>query len=156
MRAGWVRLAESLGRVGLSASLAFALVAGASLAGPHDSAMMHPDAAHHGFTEDRDVVQLLSTKVNNKNFYVPGTAVLTAGTGRKLSVFNDTGEPHGFEIKGLGVAVVLQPGVETEVPLPELSPGLYDIGCQLHPAHRHATLLVLPAAATSETKPAIE
>lgn len=149
----WLRLAGPLGRAGVSASLALALVAGASLAGAHGEEMHH-DPAHHGFSEDRDVVQLLSTKVNTKNFYVPGTAIVTAGAGRKLSVFNDTGEPHGFEIKSLGIAIVLQPGVETEVPLPTLSPGLYDIGCQLHPAHRHATLFVLPAAAKAEAKPA--
>lgn len=143
--ARWLRLAGPFGRAGLSASLALALVAGAGLAGASSHEQQH-DPAHHAFTEDRDVVQMLSTKVNAKNFYVPGTAVLTSGEGRKISVFNDTGEPHGFEIGSLGIAVLLQPGVETEVPLPKLEPGIYDIGCQLHPAHRHATLLVLPGA----------
>lgn len=140
-----LRLAAPIGRAGLSSVLVLALVAGASMVGAAG------DEHHHGSVQDgsppdRDVVQMLSTKVNTKNFFVPGTAVLTAGEGRKISVFNDTGEPHGFTIESLGVAVTLQPGVETELPLPALAPGLYDIGCQLHPAHRHATLLVLPVA----------
>lgn len=138
----WLRLAGPSGRAGLSASLALALVAGAGLAGAADDKPSHEHMMQHGPSQDRVVVQLLSTKVNTKNFYVPGTVVLTPGEGRKISVFNDTGEAHGFEIPGLQVSVVLQPGVETEVPLPKLAPGVYDIGCQLHPAHRHATLYV--------------
>ncbi|HVP31158.1 MAG TPA: cupredoxin domain-containing protein [Myxococcota bacterium] len=135
-----LRRAGPLGRGALAAAAALALSVGASLAAD--------ETPHHmmqsSLKEDRDVVQVLSTKVGTKNFYVPGNFVFTAGEGRKISVFNDTDQPHGFEIHGLGVSVVLQPGVETEVPLPKLSPGVYDVGCQLHPAHRHATLVVLP------------
>ena len=72
--------------------------------------------------------------------------MLTEGSGRKLSLFNTTDQPHGFAIPGLGLEVVLLPGVEQEVELPTLEAHhLYAITCQLHPPHRHATLMVVPA-----------
>src|SRR5512134_4077653 len=99
-----------------------------------------------GYDDDRTVVQVVSTNVGGKNFFVPSTIVLTAGTGRKLSLFNTTDIPHGFAIPALGVEVVAQPGVETPVELPPLEGGrIYAINCHVHPAHRSATLLVLPA-----------
>ena len=55
-----------------------------------------------GFVDDRDVVQVLNTKLGTRVTFVPATIVVTAGTGRKLSIFNDTDAPHGFRIPGLG------------------------------------------------------
>ena len=99
-----------------------------------------------GFDDDRTVVQVLSTNVGGKNFFVPSTIVLTAGEGRKLSLFNTTDIPHGFAIPGLGVEVVVQPGVETEIALPPLEGRhVYAVNCHVHPPHRSATLVVLPA-----------
>jgi hypothetical protein len=99
-----------------------------------------------GFTDDRSAVQVVSAKVGTKNLFVPSTIVVTAGKGRSLSIFNDTDTPHGFKIAGLGVEVVLPPGQETKVDLPPLEGGhVYEISCQLHPPHRHATLVVLDA-----------
>src|SRR5262245_54712757 len=71
-----------------------------------------------GFTDDRQVVQVVYTNVGGKNFFVPSTIVVTAGTGRRLSVFNTTDQPHGFAIAALGIETVLQPGVETPIDLP--------------------------------------
>ena len=100
----------------------------------------------YGFDDDRSVVQVVTTNVGGKNFFVPSTIVLTAGTGRKLSIFNTTDIPHGFAIPGLGVEVVLQPGVETPIELPALEGGhVYAVNCHVHPPHRSATLVVLPA-----------
>ena len=99
-----------------------------------------------GFTDDRSAVQVVSAKVGTKNLFVPSTIVVTAGKGRSLSIFNDTDTPHGFKIAALGVEVVLPPGQETKVDLPPLEGGhVYEISCQLHPPHRHATLVVLDA-----------
>jgi hypothetical protein len=99
-----------------------------------------------GFTDDRSTVQVVSAKVGTKNLFVPSTIVVTAGKGRSLSIFNDTDTPHGFKIAALGVEVVLPPGQETKVDLPPLEGGhVYEINCQLHPPHRHATLVVLDA-----------
>ena len=99
-----------------------------------------------GYDDDRSVVQVVSTNVGGKNFFVPSTIVLTAGEGRKLSLFNTTDIPHGFAIPGLGVEVVAQPGVETEIALPPLEgEHVYAVNCHVHPPHRSATLVVLPA-----------
>jgi heme/copper-type cytochrome/quinol oxidase subunit 2 len=104
------------------------------------------DDAALGYDDDRAVVQVVTTNVGGKNFFVPSTIVLTAGTGRKLSLFNTTDIPHGFAIPALGVEVIAQPGVETPIDLPELEGGhVYAINCHVHPPHRSATLVVLPA-----------
>jgi heme/copper-type cytochrome/quinol oxidase subunit 2 len=104
------------------------------------------DDAALGYDDDRSVVQVVTTNVGGKNFFVPSTIVLTAGTGRKLSLFNTTDIPHGFAIPALGVEVIAQPGVETPIDLPELEGGhVYAINCHVHPPHRSATLVVLPA-----------
>ncbi|HVH05327.1 MAG TPA: cupredoxin domain-containing protein [Myxococcota bacterium] len=106
-------------------------------------------SAPGGFEDDRTVVQVVTTNVGGKNFFVPSTIVLTAGEGRKLSLFNTTDIPHGFAIPGLGVEVIVPPGVETEIPLPPLEARhIYAINCHVHPPHRSATLVVLPAKPT--------
>ena len=108
----------------------------------------HASGVQGGFEDDRTVVQVVTTNAGGKNFFVPSTIVLTAGEGRKLSLFNTTDIPHGFAIPGLGVEVIVPPGVETEVPLPPLEARhIYAINCHVHPAHRSATLVVLPAKA---------
>ena len=99
----------------------------------------------HGYSDDRSVVPVVTTNIGGKNVYIPSTIVLTEGAGRKLSIFNTTAEPHGFAIPGLGVEVVLQPGVEQVVELPTLEAHrLHAITCHLHPPHRGATLMVVP------------
>jgi hypothetical protein len=73
-----------------------------------------------GFVDDRDVVQVLNIKLGTRVTFVPATIVVTAGSGRKLSIFNDTDMPHGFRIPGLALEVLLPPGRETLVELPPL------------------------------------
>ena len=83
------------------------------------------------------MVQVVTTNVGGKNFFVPSSIVVTAGSGRKLSIFNTTDAPHGFAIPSLGIELVLPPGVETPVDLPPLEAGhIYAINCHLHPPHR--------------------
>jgi hypothetical protein len=104
------------------------------------------DADAVGYADERPVVQVVTTSMGGKNFFVPSTIVVTAGSGRKLSIFNTTDAPHGFAIPSLGIEVVLPPGVETPVDLPPLEAGrIYAINCHLHPPHRSASLVVLPA-----------
>lgn len=102
---------------------------------------------HRGFTSDVSTVQVVSALVGGKNVFIPSTIVVTDGGPRSLSVLNTTEMPHGFKIEGLGIETVLPPGEETVIQLPELHGGqVLHVGCQLHPAHRGATLVVLPAA----------
>ncbi len=95
----------------------------------------------HGST---DVVQVVSTNVQGKNVYIPSTIVVEAGRPTTLSIFNTTEIPHGFRIEGLDLEFILPSKEEYEVKVPALEAGkVYRIRCQLHPAHRSATLLVV-------------
>lgn len=96
-------------------------------------------ADHHG----EPPIEIVSTNVQGKNVFIPSTIVVTAGKPRTLSLFNTTDTPHGFTIAAAGVQEVLPPKVEHTVEVPGLSPGIYRIGCHLHPPHRSAQLLVV-------------
>ena len=103
--------------------------------------------AGSGYTSDQSVIQVVSTNVQGKNVYIPATIVVVAGKPHTLSLFNTTDVPHGFRIGGLGIETVLPSKEEHELALPALEGGkVYQIHCQLHPAHRTATLVVLPGA----------
>ena len=125
-----------MGGLRLGAALLLVVAAGCASDGGPD-----PDA----FTSDISVVQVTSSNVQGKNVYIPSTIVVTGNSATKLSVYNTTDTPHGFSIAGLGIEVVLEPGQETEIALPQLEGRkLYRIHCQLHPPHRRGTLVVLP------------
>ena len=101
---------------------------------------------HHGFTGDTGTIQVVTTQIGGKNLFIPSTIVVTSGHPVKLSIFNTTEIPHGFHIPALNLSVVLPAQAEHEVELPALEPHqVLSIGCHLHPAHRTATLVVLPA-----------
>jgi hypothetical protein len=137
-----VILAHRSGRRALLALAVPALLAGCI----HERGHEGHHKRRHGFSDDRAAVQVVTTNIGGKNVFIPSTIVLTEGSGRKLSLFNTTDQPHGFAIPGLGVEVVLQPGVEQELELPTLEAHrLYAITCHLHPPHRGATLMVVPA-----------
>jgi len=102
-------------------------------------------AMHHGFASDVETVQVISALVGGKNVFVPSTIVVTDAGPRTLSLLNTTEMPHGFSIAALGIELVLAPGKETLLPLPPLAGGqVLRVHCQMHPAHRMATLVVLP------------
>ncbi|HZO10233.1 MAG TPA: cupredoxin domain-containing protein [Myxococcota bacterium] len=103
---------------------------------------------YHAFSSDVSTVQVVTALVGGKNVFIPSTIVVTDGGPRALSVFNTTEMPHGFAIKALGIEVVLPPGQETRIELPKLEARqVLQIGCHMHPAHRTATLVVLPGEA---------
>lgn len=111
---------------------------------PGSAAPTYTSPPPRGFTTDTATTQMVTTLVGGKNVYIPSTIVVTAGDTHTLSIYNTTEGPHGFQIDGLGVEAVLEPGKETEVVLRNLQGGnVYQIGCQLHPPHRTATLVVL-------------
>ena len=113
-------------------ALAFALAAGAS-------------ALADGFTSDVDTIQIVSANVGGKNVFIPSTIVVTGGKPVTLSIFNTADVPHGFAIPGIKIETVLPVNEEHAVKLPALEGGhVYQVNCHLHPAHRTATLVVLP------------
>ena len=98
-----------------------------------------------GFTSDVDTIQIVSANVGGKNVFIPSTIVVTGGKPVTLSIFNTTDVPHGFAIPGIKIEAVLPVQEELAVKLPALEGGhVYQVNCQLHPAHRTATLVVLP------------
>jgi heme/copper-type cytochrome/quinol oxidase subunit 2 len=104
------------------------------------------DVREGAFSDERTQVQVISALVGGKNVFIPSTIVLSSGTGRSLSVFNTSDQPHGLAIPGLGIEMVLMPGVEHVIELPTLEGGrIYAINCHLHPPHRSATLVVVPS-----------
>lgn len=88
-------------------------------------------------------LQVIMAVVGGKNVFIPSTLALPAGQAATLSIFNTTDKPHGFAIPALSVESVIPEQVEQRVELPVLATGLYRIHCQLHEAHRSATLLVV-------------
>ena len=103
--------------------------------------------AGSGYVSDQSVIQVVSTNVQGKNVFIPSTIVVTGGKEHTLSLFNTTDVPHGFRIEGLDIETVLPAKEEHELKLPALEGGkVYQVHCQLHPAHRTATFVVLPAA----------
>ncbi len=119
-----------------------ALLAGVLGCSTHSSAPL--TATPTAYRSDVSNIQMVSTFVG-ANVYVPATVVLVGGREHTLSIFNATDQPHGFAIAGLGVETVLDAKKTTDVALPRLEGGnVYRIHCQLHAAHRTATLVVLP------------
>ena len=107
---------------------------------------MHDVRHHAGYTSDVTTVQVVSAIVGGKNVFIPSTIVVTDGGPRSLSVVNTTEMPHGFAIAALGIERVLAPGEEALIELPSLQGGqVLRIHCHMHPPHRAATLVVLPA-----------
>ncbi len=99
------------------------------------------------FTADDSPIQVVTTQIGGKNVFIPSTLVVTAGRSHTLSIYNTTDSPHGFAIPGLGVETILPPGEEHRVVLPPAeSEQVLRINCHLHPAHRTATLVVLPGS----------
>ena len=90
-------------------------------------------------------IEMVSTNVQGKNIYIPGTVVVEAGKPRTLSIFNTTDTPHGFSIKAAGIEAILPPKEEHKVELPAMRTGIYLIHCQLHPPHSNAQLVVIEA-----------
>lgn len=104
-------------------------------------------AAPAGFDSSLSEIQVVTTMVGNKNVFIPSTIVITGGRPHTLTLYNTTDTPHGFRIPDLGIEAVLDPGKETVILLPALEGGaLHAINCHLHPPHRTATLVVLPAS----------
>jgi heme/copper-type cytochrome/quinol oxidase subunit 2 len=107
-------------------------------------------ALAQGYASEVSKIQVVSTLIGGKNVFIPSTIVVTSGREHTLSFFNTTDVPHGFVIDGLGVEAVLPAGEEFELTLPASEGGrIYGIRCHLHPPHRTATLVVVPAKGAS-------
>jgi heme/copper-type cytochrome/quinol oxidase subunit 2 len=110
-----------------------------------------------GYESETSKIQVVSTLIGGKNVFIPSTIVVTGGQEHTLSLFNTTDVPHGFAIDALGVEAVLPPGSEFELTLPASEGGkIYGIRCHLHPPHRTATLVVVPAKGEAQPGSGVE
>ena len=134
-------MATRVSQFSVGAGIAASLLVGAGGCGAHSHANRHVP----GFGSDVTTVQVISAEIGGKNVFIPSTIVVSAGKPQSLSVFNTTDKPHGFAIAGLSIETVIMPGEEVMIDLPPLTGSeIYNIGCHLHPPHRHATLVVVP------------
>jgi nitrosocyanin len=78
--------------------------------------------------------------------WVPSTLVVQKGDKVKVKLINNvTSDPnqHGFTIPAFGVEAVVTRGEPKTVEFVAGKPGIFPIGCQLHPAHIGGQLVVL-------------
>lgn len=104
-------------------------------------------AAHHEATED--VVLRKFTVVNvlyeGAKVFVPSVLIAAEGEKVRIKIINKIpGEPpnHGFSIPAYGIEEVINSGENKTVEFSADRAGLFDIKCQLHPAHVHGQLLI--------------
>ena len=77
--------------------------------------------------------------------FVPSVLVAEQGDTVRIKVVNKIpGEPpnHGFAIPAFGVEEVVNSGETKTVEFVADKAGLFDVKCQLHPAHLSAQLIV--------------
>lgn len=74
--------------------------------------------------------------------FTPDTVTVKKTDNVKLTVENSTDRTHGMSIIGYGVVEEVEPGKALEVEFTASKSGTFEIKCQLHPAHKTATLVV--------------
>jgi len=113
-------------RAALSTSLAAVVAVGLSACGGTQHVVRKIDAA----------------KVGDGAGFAPATITVDKRNRVVLRVGNTTDKTHGFSIEGYGIKKEVQPGEPIEVRFTATNAGTYKVYCQLHPAHRTATLIV--------------
>ncbi len=125
MRSVWRTFARVF--LGVSALGAVAFVPRASADSPHEFTVVN--------------IEYEGTKV-----FVPSTLVVHKGDTVKIKVINNIkSEPpnHGFAIPDFKIEEVVNRGETKTVEFTADKAGVFDINCQLHPAHVHGQLIVL-------------
>lgn len=77
--------------------------------------------------------------------FVPSVLIAEQGETVQIKIINKIpGDPpnHGFAIPAFGIEEVVNSGETKTVEFSADKAGLFDVKCQLHPAHVHAQLLV--------------
>jgi nitrosocyanin len=121
---------QTLGRM-----LSVMTLLGAVAAVPHVSA-----DSPHDFT-------VVNIEFEGTKMFSPSTLVVHKGDAVKIKIINNVkSEPpnHGFAIPDFKVEEVVNRGETKTVEFTADKAGVFDIKCQLHPAHVHGQLVVLP------------
>ncbi len=74
--------------------------------------------------------------------FTPQTITVDKRNRVEIHVGNTTDAVHGFSIEGYGIREEVKPGEPIEVDFTATNAGTYKVYCQLHPAHKTATLVV--------------
>lgn len=89
---------------------------------------------------------VVNVEYEGAKVFVPSVLVVHKGDTVKIKVINNIkSEPpnHGFAIPDFKIEEVVNRGETKEVQFTADKAGVFDIKCQLHPAHVHAQLVVL-------------
>ena len=89
---------------------------------------------------------VINVEYEGTKVFAPATLVVHKGDTVKIKVINNIkSEPpqHGFAIPDFKIEEVVNRGEPKEVQFTADKAGVFDIKCQLHPAHVHAQLVVL-------------
>ena len=89
---------------------------------------------------------VVNVEYEGSKVFVPSTIVVHKGDTVKITVINNIkSEPpnHGFAIPDFKIEEVVNRGEKKTVEFTADKAGVFDIKCQLHPAHVHGQLVVL-------------
>jgi len=90
---------------------------------------------------------VINGEFEGSKVFVPSVLVVHKGDAVKIKVINNLkSEPpnHGFAIPDFKVEEVVNRGETKTVEFTADKAGVFDIKCQLHPAHVHGQLIVQP------------
>ena len=85
---------------------------------------------------------IAATLVNGTPGFYPESVTVDKEDTIILNVGNGTDKPHGFTIEGYKIRKTVDPNQKLRVKFRASRGGTFKIYCQLHPAHKTATLVV--------------
>lgn len=106
-------------------------------------------------TSDAKPIEMKVEKLADGTHWMPKEVTVTEGEKVDFVATNklEGQKFHGFVIKGLVDDGSVNFGETKHFPVTiTLKPGTYDIGCQFHPTHKTAKLIVKPAPAKATDK----
>lgn len=107
-------------------------------------ALAQPGAAQEAGAEPK-MFTVVNVLFEGSKMFVPSVLAVSKGDRVSVTVINNIpGEPpnHGFAIPAFGVETVVNRGEKKTLEFTADKAGIFDIQCQLHPAHLHGQLIV--------------
>ncbi len=140
----WSTTRKMAARIALGAAVALGAVAlGAVAVAPAAWADHHE--AGEAEAEAVRKFTVVNVLYEGSKIFVPSVLIVEKGEKVQIKVINKIpGDPpnHGFAIPAFGVEEVVNSGESKTVEFTADKAGLFEVKCQLHPAHVHAQLLV--------------
>ena len=106
--------------------------------------LAQPGAAQEAGVEPKTFT-VVNVLFEGSKMFVPSVLAVSKGDRVSVTVINNIpGEPpnHGFAIPAFGVETVVNRGEKKTLEFTADKAGIFDIQCQLHPAHLHGQLIV--------------